>query len=367
MKILHTTFGSVHFFLYLCTFFDEKVFRMKKILVFLLLLPAILLVSCRKQSKYESLRDRAFPVEIEVVSESRHTAVGSYVGEIKAETSIPLVFPMGGQLTGIMVQNGQHVRKGDVIATIDPTQAQALYESSQAILHQAEDAYERLKPVYEGGGISEVKWVEMQTNLQKARSMAISAEKRLLDCTLRAPEDGAVELNNVEVGQQLAIAQPIGQLVDMSAMRAEFTVPESEVALVTHGSDVQIYVPALDRTYDAKVDSKSIIAGKLAHTFSVSVVLVDKKASDHLLQGMVCRARISKNHVNGYVISSGCVQTQRNGHSVWVLRNGRTERVMIQIGDFVENGVLVTDGLHAGDTVIAKGYQKMFQGARVSF
>jgi hypothetical protein len=176
-----------------------------------------------------------------------------------------------------------------------------------------------------------------------------------------------VDLNNVEVGQQLAIAQPIGQLVDMSAMRAEFTVPESEVALVTRGSDVQIYVPALDLTYDAKVDSKSIIAGKLAHTFSVSVVLVDKKASDHLLQGMVCRARISKDHVNGYVISSGCVQTQQNGHSVWVLRNGRTERVMIQIGDFVDNGVLVTDGLHAGDTVIAKGYQKMFQGARVSF
>jgi multidrug efflux pump subunit AcrA (membrane-fusion protein) len=82
---------------------------------------------------------------------------------------------------------------------------------------------------------------------------------------------------------------------------------------------------------------------------------------------MVCRAKISKEHVNGYIISSGCVQTQRNGHSVWVLRNGRTERVMIQIGDFVENGVLVTEGLTAGDTVISKGYQKMFQGARVSF
>lgn len=340
---------------------------MKRILVLLLLVPVMMLMGCRKKSKYEYLRDRAFPVEIEVVGQSSHTAVGSYVGEIKAETSIPLVFPMGGQLTGIYVQSGQRVYKGQVLATVDSTQAQAFCESSRAMLRQAEDAYERLKPVYEGGGISEVKWVEMQTNLQKARSMAISAEKRLEDCTMRAAYDGIVDLYDVEVGQQLAIAQSIGALIDMSGMRAEFTVPESEVGIISRGSDVEIYVPALNLSYKAKVDSKSVTAGKLAHTFKVSVVLTDKGAAEYLLPGMVCRALVQKQHLEGYIISSGCVQTQKNGHSVWVLRNGRTERVMIQIGDFVENGVLVTSGLQAGDTVVAKGYQKMFQGARVSF
>lgn len=333
----------------------------------LLFVPAMLLLGCRRNSKYENLRDRAYPVEIEVVDHSRHTAMGSYVGEIKAETAIPLIFPMGGQLTSIRVQSGQSVSKDDIIATVDPTQAQSLYESAEAMLRQAEDAYERLKPVYEGGGISEVKWVEMQTNLQKARSMATSAQKRLSECTLRAVCDGVIDLYDVEVGQHVAIAQPIGSLVDMSSMRAEFTVPESEVGIITRGSTVQIYVPALNKTHEAKVDSKSVTAGQLAHTFNVSVILTDKDASEHLLPGMVCRARVQKEHLEGYIISSGCVQTQQYGHSVWVVRNGRTERVVIKIGDFVENGVLVTEGITAGDTVVSKGYQKMFQGARVSF
>ena len=50
-----------------------------------------------------------------------------------------------------------------------------------------------------------------------------------------------------------------------------------------------------------------------------------------------------------------------------MIRNGRAERTMVNIAEFVENGVLVSDGLQAGDTVISKGYQKMYNGARISF
>lgn len=332
----------------------------------MLIATAIICVGCRKRP-YSHLVDKTLPVEIEVVGTSSQTVQNTYIGEIKPKVDINLVFPLGGQITGIFVKSGDRVRKNDIIATVDDTQAKSLNESAKAMLAQAEDAYARLKPLHESGGISDVKWVEMETNLEKARSMSISAGKRLEDCTMRAAQDGVVNLRGIEVGSTVGYAQPIGTLMDMSAMTAEFTVPESEIGGLTKGQHVGVELPQLNKKYEAKITEKAIVATQLAHTYRVKAAITSPDAAKDLLPGMVCRAVIDSRDSKGYIISAGCVQTQQRGHSVWVLRDGRAQRVMIRIDEFVENGVLVGEGLHAGDTVISKGYQKMFNGARVSF
>ena len=329
-------------------------------------LSVILCVGCHKQDKYASLLDRPVPAEIEIVSSGEGVVTNVYVGEIVAKADIPLVFPLGGQLTSLQVKSGQNVRAGQVIATVDNTQAKAMLESAEAMLNQANDAWKRLKPVHEKGGLSDVKWVEMETNVSKARSMVLSARKRYEDCTMRASQAGVVNLNDVQVGQHLQIGQPIGSLLDLTGKKATFTVPESEIGHLLHGDKLIVSLPALDREYEATVDEKSLVATRLAHTYKVTVILDPKANTDILLPGMVCRVVSSDKNAQGYIISSGCVQTQQNGHSVWVVRNGRVERVMIEIAEYVENGVLVSKGLQAGDTVISKGYQKMYHGARIS-
>lgn len=338
---------------------------MKRFFPCLMVLMALVLVGCHRTSKFESLRDQPLPAEIEVVSEGVGVVTNVYVGEILAKADIPLVFPLGGQLTSIQVKSGQKVREGQVIATVDNTQAKAMLESAEAMLSQAQDAWRRLKPVHENGGLSDVKWVEMETNLSKARSMVLSSRKRYEDCTLRASQAGIVNLYDVEVGQHLNVGQPMGQLLDMTGKKASFTVPESEIGHLIHGDKLTVTLPALDMSFKATLDEKSLVATRLAHTYKVTVVLDPKANTDILLPGMVCRIVTNSKEHQGYIISSGCVQTQQSGHTVWVVRNGRVERVPIRIGAFVENGVLVTEGLQAGDTVVSKGYQKMYKGARI--
>ena len=340
---------------------------MKKVVLGILSLVVILSTGCHNRKKYANLKDQPVPAEIEVVSEGVGSVTNVYVGEIIAKADIPLVFPLGGQVTSLQVKSGQRVQEGQVIATVDNTQAKALLESAEAMLNQAEDAWKRLKPVHENGGLSDVKWVEMETNVSKARSMVLSARKRYEDCTLRAPQKGVVNLtSNVEVGQQLNVGQPIGSLLDLSGKKATFTVPESEIGNLLHGDKLEVSLPSLNTSYKATVDEKSLVATRMAHTYKVTVILDPKAKTDILLPGMVCRVVSNSKEASGYIISSSCVQTQQSGHTVWVLRNGRVERVPIKIAEFVENGVLVSEGLHAGDTVVSKGYQKMYRGARVS-
>lgn len=335
-----------------------------------LLLSAIVLVAlsgCTKKSKYSYLTDKPLPVEIEVVGESSQLVENNYVGEIRPQVDIALVFPLGGEIRGVYVKSGQHVKAGQLIASVDSTQARALLESADAMYAQAIDGYNRLKPLHEQGGISDVKWVEMETTLEKARSMLISARKRYEDCTLHAPQDGIVNMRNIEKGQHVSISEPIGQLMDMSAYNVEFTVPESEIGGLRIGQAVSVSMPSLDKKYEAKLIEKSITSTRLAHTYKVKAEITDPDAVKDLLPGMVCRAIITQQERRGYIISAGSIQTQQRGHSVWVLRNGHAERQMVKIGAFVENGVLITEGIELGDTVISKGYQKMYKGATVEF
>lgn len=337
-------------------------------LLFLCLMAVTAIISgCSRKSKYAHLTDKPLPVEIEVVGETNQLLENTYIGEVRPQTYISLIFPIGGQITGVFVKSGDRVSEGQLIATVDNTQSKALLESAEAMYRQAKDAWHRLKPVHEQGGISDVKWIEMETNLEKARSMVLSSRKRFEDCTMRATQAGIVNMNDIDVGQYVGIGQPIGTLMDMSAYCVEFTVPENEVGTLSIGQTVLVTLPALRTQYEARLTEKSVTATRLAHTYLVKAEITSPEAVKDLLPGMVCRAVTSQREKTGYIISAGCIQTQQRGHSVWVIKNGRAERRMVTISDFVENGVLISEGIAFGDTVISKGYQKMYNGAAVEF
>lgn len=326
----------------------------------------VIVAGCGRKNPYSYLKDKPLPVEIEVVGESSKIAHDTYVGEIRPFVDISLVFPLGGEITGVHVKSGNKVKEGDVIATIDNTQAKALMESADAMLRQAEDGYKRLKPLHEKGGISDVKWVEMKTNLEKARSMAISSRKRFEDCTLRASQAGVVDMKQIDPGQHVAPSQSIGTLMDMSAYKVTFTVPESEIGRIEVGEQITVSLPALNKEYAAVVSEKSLVASLLAHTYRVNADITSPEAAKDLLPGMVCRANIHNREERGFIVGASCIQTQMSGHSVWVIRGGKAHKQLITIADFVENGVLVSEGLQFGDTVVSKGYQKMYEGAEIS-
>ena len=335
--------------------------------VYLGLMAAVLLTTtgCHKKNRYAYLADKQLPVEVEVVGESSKLEENIHLGEIRPTVDINLVFPLGGEITGVFVTSGDRVKKGDIIATIDDTQAQAFLESANAILRQAEDGYKRLKPVHEQGGISDVKWVEMETNLEKARSMAISAQKRYEDCTLRAVQDGVVNMKTVDKGQRLMPGQSIGSLMDLSSYVIFFNVPESEIGKININDTIDVALPALENTYKAMIAEKSMMASRVAHTYRVKADIISPQAAKDILPGMISRAIIRNRKSQGFIIGAGCVQTQQRGHSVWVIRNEKAYKKMIKIADYVENGVLVSEGLQLGDSVVSKGYQKLFEGAKV--
>ena len=329
-------------------------------------LSALLLIGCGNKKAQKQTFDPILPVEISVISQSNDNNLRNYVGTTKSEMELPLSFPLGGKLTGIYVKNGQHVKKGTVIARVDATSAKSIHDAALATLNQAEDGYNRLKQVHDEGGIPDVRWVQMETDLEKARQTEITARKHLNECTLIAPQEGFISMDKHTTGENMLPTTPFCRIIDMNKMIVEFSVPEKEIGIIQVGDKAEASFPGLDNlTKTIEIIDKSFVSNPMGHTYTIKAkVPVENK---DILPGMVAKIKLSLSEASGIVVPSSCVLTMPEGADVWTVKNGKAYRRNIKVGGFVKNGVVVESGLENGDTIITVGYQKLYNGAKVSF
>ena len=306
-------------------------------------------------------------VETLVVGNGSTPNERNYVGAIGSDQEVSLSFLLGGTLTKESVKNGDRVTKGQLLAEVDATTAKSLHSTALATLRQAEDAYRRLEALHREGGLSEVKWVEMETNLEKARQAEVSARKHLDDCSLRSPISGVVSCGAHQVGQEIRPGEPFARVFNMNRLRVQFSVPEQEISLIKIGDTATAVVSAIgNEPLLLRVSDKSLIANPLGHTYRVYATIVSGNLKS-LLPDMVAKVHIKLSETGGIAVPSDCLQTMPEGTVVWVVKNGRAEQCLITIGDFQRNSVVVKDGLAAGDTVVTAGQHKLYTGAKVKF
>ncbi len=331
-------------------------------LIFAVAALCIVAIGC----KHETPKQERPPIDVEVLVVD--TVAGgmtrTYVGTVEENLSVAVSFPMGGRVERVYVHEGDRVREGQILVTANSATAQNAYNSAKAALEQAEDAYKRLKKVYDQGSLAEVKWVEMQTTLEQARSMEQIAKKQLDDCTLRAPVSGVIGSCNATAGGSLLPGEPAVTILDLGKVCVTFSVPESEINSVKLGEDAYVYVPALDnRMMTGRITDRSVTSSRVSHSYQVKIAFPNADRS--LLPGMVCKVMLEQPDDQGFVIPAKCVQTRPEGLSVWVMENGRAQHRIITSSEFVANGVLVSSGLHPGDTVITAGMEKLYLNAEL--
>ena len=364
------------------------------------MLCCLLLLSCGRKAAKQAQMVVPIPVQVQVVGEQTSVAQHTYVGTIEEERRVPLSVEMGGQVLEVACRMGERVQKGEVLLRMDSASAIDAREAARATLRQAEDAYRRVTEVHGAGGVTEQQLIEVETKLAQARSMAAMAERRVENCVLRSPSDGVVGEVHVAEGQILSPMTPAMTLYIVDRLYVTFSVPESEVAEIAVGDMGSMEVPAIERrcqekggavsrphpkrvddtmvrpgdrtslsaqpstSFPVRVVEKGMKANALSHAYPVRAEVLKKGL---LLPGMVGKVRMQGQQSEGVVIPAACVQVTTEGKSVWVVQEDSTAvRRLIQIGQYVPNGVLVTDGLQTGDRVVTEGFQKLYKGAKVS-
>ena len=342
---------------------------MRRIHCFILLTLLLCLGSCGLKST-DQQQVKPIYVETLTIAEQKQINAHSYVGKMEESASIPVSSPIGGTVTELYVSNGEQVKEGQVLLVIDSIQAYNSWQIALATLQQATDGFQRAQQVFEQGGVTEQKMVELRSQLQQAQSMLAIARKRLDDCTITAPRDGIVAECDLQIGQNIAPAVPIITLLDIQEYKVAFDVPEKDISTISIGDQGNMSIEALQvSNIPIRVTEKNLIANRLSHTYTVTATLTHAAASvkRQLLPGMVGKIQLHTQAVEGIIIPATCIHTQTHSTVVWVVDNGKAMRRQIEVGPYTADGVLVTSGLSIGDIIITSGYQKMYNGAPVTY
>ena len=330
-----------------------------------ILLSALIWISCSGK-KDENQAIRAVPVKVVKVSESSYMNSRNYVGTVEAISSSSLSFEVMGNVSKVFVTEGENVQKGKLLATLDKATLQNSYNASLASLKEAQDAYNRMKSLYNNGSLPEMKWVEVQSKLQQAVSMEQISRKSLKDAGLYAPFSGVISRKSIEPGMNVMPGIEVLQLADISTVNIKIAVPEKEISHVNKGQQAEVRVGALgDKLFTGVVSEKGIVANPLAHTYEVKIKL--NNTSHELMPGMVCKVGVhSRETEAGIVLPNHTVQLQPDGKKfVWVVKDNAASQRIVNTGDLTAEGVIITAGLQPGDEVIVAGNQKVSEGTKI--
>ncbi|MBQ9639160.1 MAG: efflux RND transporter periplasmic adaptor subunit [Bacteroidales bacterium] len=343
---------------------DVRERRLRRLGISTMLMGLMMCVACHHVDVDEATSG-AVKVRTVVVQREIHTTPNAYVGSVEEASASNLGFASTGRVTAVFVKDGQQVRKGQLLATLDSARAYSTYMAAQATLRQAEDACNRARRIYEAGGLSEVKWIEVQTQLNQAQSVADLAQQSLDDCRLIAPVDGTVADRNLEVGTSVAPYQTVMRLLNLGGLCVKVSIPEADMDRVQVGNRAQVRVNATGLSLGGRVDERNVSADPLSHSYIVRVRL--DKTPSQLLPGMVCNVVIGESAGGGGMdVPLRAVQIDNdNRRFVWIVVDGKAHRSYVSIKDLSATGVIIDEGLADGDCVITDGALKVSEGTPV--
>lgn len=327
---------------------------------------AVLLSGCERRNDTVATA-KIIPVKVQEIARVDNLSRQNYVGTVKESFALSLSFSGTGTVERVLASEGQKVSKGQLLAVLSSGTAKNSYDVTLSTLKQAQDAYDRMKPLYEKGSITEIKFIEVETGLEKAKSMEAIARRNLEDTKLYAPFAGVIAKRSVEEGENVMPGVSAFKIVSIDDIDVKVSIPEKEISEIRTGQTATVLVSALnDKQYEGTVDKKGIEANPVTHTYDIDIRVKNPQAQ--LMPGMVCKVFLAGHTPQSHIIiPNKAVQVSPDGKRfVWLADGDTATRRFITTGPLSEFGVTVINGLNPGDRLITEGGSKVSEGMKVS-
>ncbi|TKG92946.1 efflux RND transporter periplasmic adaptor subunit [Puteibacter caeruleilacunae] len=339
---------------------------MKIRVLFELVVLTFIISACSSQGDSAEHNDVKIYVKTCKVGVQKDESTNTYLGVVEEKMSAVISFPLSGNIDKIVVAEGQIVKQGQLLATLNDYSIKNTHTMALATLKQAEDAMKRIQMLYDNKSLPEVQYIEMQTNLEKARAAEAIAKKNLKDSEMTAPFNGIVGQLRSEVGENVLPNQTVLTLLRINEVNIKVAVPENEINDIKIGETANVRIAAVsDELFSGEITSKGVVADPISHTYEVKILVTNP--NNLLLPGMVSRALIKNScKDDAIIVPNQCILKDGNNDIyVWKVSEGIAKKQVIEIGLQKNKGVEVLKGLNSGDEIIVDGYQKVSAGLKV--
>jgi len=330
----------------------------------------------------------AVPVTVAQATSRDVPIYSDALGTVQALNTIAIRAQVNGQLVSIDFRQGQEVRRGDVLARIDPAPLQAALD--QAIAKKSQDEAQLISAQKDLARFKALalKSFETQQNvdLQQAKvdtakasidadQAAIEAAKTQLDyATITAPIDGVVGFRQLDIGNIIHTtdANPLTVLTQIKPSTAIFTLPQSDLGPVREAmlrSDVPVFAYDQDNKKQLAEGRLLLINNQIDQTTSTIQLKAEFPNEDERLwPGEFVHIRVLiATRKNAVTVPALALQRGPEGYYLWVVKPDETvEQRPIGAQTVSDDIVIVSKGLNAGETVVVEGQSRLDVGARVA-
>lgn len=334
-----------------------------------MLLSALLICSCTGKKEQEA--KAPIRVKTEVASTATSVNGQTYVGMVEEQEATAVSFTGMGVVKRVLVNEGQAVAKGQLIAEMDDTQARNLLSGAEAQMTQANDALERFKMLHDAGSLPEVQWVEIQSKVAQAKSQLDVAKKNLADCRLVAPVSGIIGKKMIGAGETALPSQAVVSILDISSVKVKVAIPEAEIGGISGNTSSIIKVEAIGSSFEGGRIEKGVQADALTHTYDIRINVANRERK--LLPGMVASVSFGseKREVKTEQLSMPVTAVQKKADGslfVWTVgKDSTAHRTTITTGETLGNRIVVTTGISEGERIVTEGYQKLSENTKVIY
>ena len=370
----------------------------RNIRVFRLILPtalfaAVVMVGCSEgKPAAPAPAEKIHGVAVMRVQKTSVPEAVEATGTVRAALSAQLSSQVMGTITRVNVHEGDRVRRGEVLVSIDETQQQAAFAGANAGLRAsqesiaaadadyalAESTMKRYQMLYDRKSVSPQEYDEMKTRLAaaKARRDAAHAGREQAEAGLsqagtamsftkvRAPFDGLVIAKLAEPGAMATPGMPLLTVEDPSRFRLEATVDESKIGAVRLGESVPVVIDALgEQPIEAKVTQIVPAADPGSRTFTVKI---DLPANPQMRTGLFGRARFARGQHDAIAVPKTAVLSRGQLQAVYVVGDDRLVSLRyVTLGPTSADLVEVLSGLQSGDRIVARPGDRDLSGKQV--
>ena len=349
-----------------------------------LLLPLLALVACSKEEPVEEA-PVARPVKMVTFGATMTGGIYEYPGSVAPAQRSEMAFEVPGRIIEFPVLEGQNVKKGQVLARLDPTDYEASKEKAVAERNAGRAEFNRYNAAFKENAVTRQDLDLAKRNLEVAEANLKSADKAVKDTFLKAPFTGTVALKAVKDFANVQAKQVVLTLDDISSLEMKINIPEQDWARAKPGLSVGervermavakpvVVIAAIpDKRFPARLKEVATSADPVTRTYGITFAF-DRPKDVVVRSGMTGKIVITipediKEQIKAYSLPSIAVAADEQGKAyVWRFdtQSNTVHRASIEVGMMIGTEIRVLSGLSAGDIIAVSGVSHLREGLPV--
>ena len=302
-----------------------------------------------------------------------------FAGDVRPRYESQLGFRVGGKIIERKVDVGATVKRGTVLMRLDPQDVKLAETQARATLRAAETERELAAADYKrhvnlrtqnfvSQAVLDAKQSALkaaQANVEAARAGLRGQSNQASYTTLIADIDGVVTALEAEVGQVVQAGTPVVRVARTAEKEVVIGIPEDKVERLRQSADVVVRLwAAADQTIPGKIREIAPMADAATRTYTVKVALPER-ADVRLGMSATVELATGAAPTGGLRVPLTALVNHQGASSVWIVENGAVRLVPVQVAGQVDNDVLVSGAVRAGQNVVTAGVNLLKPGQKV--